>query len=237
MKGWYQEILLLVLHLQEFRVNLKCNAIFSFNIVFQQNNVSVQPALLLKIISRCQSKNYQACWQCFCSTWRTTPSMGGPRKCLMVEEVIDGNILESFSSSIITKWIDIDNIDVGEGDRRKYSEDFFFFFNQNIHFQLLTWGLPHSGKVWDGLSSSAELTVSRWSGGPLRSRYPPLYNISIEGKLVTLLRCERIFLNYTPLQKRKQKNTFANGERLRLSKACRSPALTWEEQSFCRISK
>ena len=33
--------------------------------------------------------------------------MGGPRKCLMVEEVIDGNILKNVSSSTISTCIDV----------------------------------------------------------------------------------------------------------------------------------
>ena len=84
-------------------------------------------------------------------TCRTTPSIGGPRKCLMVEVVIDGNILIKVCDHLFC-W---------EFEKIQSSISF------------LTWAWQHSGKGWGELSFSAELTVSKRSGGPQRSRWLP----------------------------------------------------------------
>lgn len=120
-------------------MNLKCNAIFSFNIVLQQNNVSVE---------------YFSSHNCFVSTnYLMLPKqkLSGMLTMFLfnlkddtldggAKEVLDGGggdrrkYSEEFSSSTITIQLDIniENIVGGEGDRRKYSDEFFFFNNNKL---------------------------------------------------------------------------------------------------------
>ena len=84
-------------------------------------------------------------------TCRTTPSIGGPRKCLMVEVVIDGNILIIVFQHLCC-WE---------------------FEKSNLWSIPKTWAWQHSGRGWGELSFSAERTVSIRSGGPQRSRWLP----------------------------------------------------------------
>ena len=138
------------------------------------------------------------------STCRTTPSIGGPRKCLMVEVVIDGNILIKVCDHLC--WWE--------------------FEKSNLWSIPKTWAWQHSGRGWGELSFSAERTVSIRSGGPQRSRWLPSSQLKSRQHKKSLR--YHLILKVKWLHWWLTGGTFANGERFRLSKACRSPALTWD---------